>query len=184
MPEALESVPWSWVLIRATGVTAWGLLTAVVVWGLALRIMRSKRTPAPRVISIHRWLGTLALLVVLVHMGLLLIDPFMPFTIVEIFVPFVAPWRPLAVALGIVAFWVMIPAWVLGRLRRRFGDRWFTRAHVVAYLAWPLATAHYVLAGTDALASWSIGLIIAGTALVVAGLLAQTSIKEPESVSR
>lgn len=39
--------------------------------------------------------------------------------------------------------------------------------------AWLLATAHYVLAGTDALALWSVALLVAGTVVVVL-LLAQT----------
>mgnify|MGYP006928306149 CR=1 FL=1 len=40
--------------------------------------------------------------------------------------------------------------------------------------AWLLATAHYVLAGTDALALWSVALLVAGTVVVVVLLLAQT----------
>jgi len=166
-----SEVPWTWVLIRGSGITAWGLLTAVVVWGLLVRLRVRRGAPAQRAVSLHRWLGTLALAVLLVHMGLLLIDPVVPFTIVEILIPFTAPWRSLAVALGTIAFWALVPAWFLGRMRARWGDRWFTRAHLVAYIAWPLATAHYVLAGTDALASWSIGILIAGTALVSAGLV-------------
>ena len=168
-------IPWTWVLIRATGVGAWLALTAVVAWGLAVRGVRARGKPFSRALSLHRWLGTIALLLVLAHMALLLVDTYEPFTVIEILVPLAATWKPLAVALGTVAFWLMVPAWLLGRMRRRWGDRWFLRVHALAYAAWPLATAHYVLAGTDALALWSLALLVAGTAVIVVLLLAQTS---------
>jgi predicted ferric reductase len=173
MPEVLDGVPWTWAIIRATGVGAWLALTAVVAWGLAVRAVRAAGKPFSRALSLHRWLGTIALLLVLVHMGLLLVDTYEPFTLVEILVPFAAPWKPIAVGLGTVAFWLMVPAWMLGRMRRRWGDRWFLRVHTLAYAAWPLATAHYVLAGTDALALWSIALLVAGVAVIAVLLLAQ-----------
>jgi predicted ferric reductase len=178
MPEVISELPWTWVIIRASGVAAWLALTAVVAWGLAVRGVRAAGKPFSRALSLHRWLGTMALALVLVHMVLLLVDTYVPFTPVEILVPFVAPWKPLAVGLGTVAFWLMLPAWLLGRMRRRWGDRWFLRVHALAYAAWPLATAHYVLAGTDALALWSIALLVAGVAAIAVLLLAQAP-REP-----
>jgi predicted ferric reductase len=178
MPEVISELPWTWVIIRASGVAAWLALTAVVAWGLAVRGVRAAGKPFSRALSLHRWLGTMALALVLVHIALLLVDTYEPFTVIEILVPFVAPWRPLAVGLGTVAFWLMLPAWLLGRMRRRWGDRWFLRVHALAYAAWPLATAHYVLAGTDALALWSIALLVAGVAAIAVLLLAQAP-REP-----
>lgn len=183
MPEVLDGIPWTWVLIRATGVGAWLALTAVVAWGLAVRAVKASGRPFSRALSLHRWLGTIALALVVIHMALLLIDTYVPFTIVEILVPFAAPWKPLAVALGTIAFWLMVPAWLFGRMRRRWGDRWFLRVHALAYAAWPLATAHYILAGTDALALWSLALLVAGTATIVVLLLARTT-REPARVDR
>lgn len=183
MPEVISELPWTWVIIRASGVAAWLALTAVVAWGLAVRGVRTAGKPFSRALSLHRWLGTVALALVLVHMVLLLVDTYVPFTPVEILVPFVAPWKPLAVGLGTLAFWLMVPAWLLGRMRRRWGDRWFLRVHTLAYAAWPLATAHYVMAGTDALALWSLALLVAGTTVVVVMLLAQSS-RESLTVNR
>lgn len=168
-------LPWNWILIRASGIAAWGLLTAVVVWGLVLATRLPPRlTSAPRLLAMHRWLGALALGFTGVHVALLLIDPVEPFTVGEILIPFTAPWEPVAVALGTLALWFLLPVSVIGRLRSRIArvnGAWFTRAHWLAYCAWPLATAHYVLAGTDALAEWSLGLLVAGSTLVVAALL-------------
>jgi predicted ferric reductase len=177
MLDALANVPWTWLLIRATGITAWGLLTAVVVWGILLRTRVLGRVASPQgLLVMHRWLSALALGFLALHMGLLLIDPAVQFTPSQLFIPFTSTWEPLAVGLGTIAMWMLIPVSVMGRLRTRLGkagNAWFRRTHLIAYAAWPVATAHYVLAGTDALSEWSIGLLIAGTSLIVLALLAR-----------
>ena len=146
----------SWLAIRASGITAWGLLTAVVLWGILLRTRLLGRLASPmRLLDMHRWLGVVALLFLLVHIAFLLIDPTVKFTVSQILVPGLAPWKTFAVALGTIAFWTLIPVTFLGRLRPKLGklgNTWFKRSHLLAYTAWPIATAHYVLAGTDALA--------------------------------
>lgn len=175
--DAITAVPWTWLGIRASGVVAWGLLTAVMVWGLLVRTRILGRFAAPaRVLDLHRWLGAVALAFLALHLGLLLIDPAVHFTVPQLLVPGLAPWQPFAVALGTLALWAMIPASLLGRLLPRMratGATWFRRAHLVAYAAWPLATAHYVLAGTDARAEWSTAALVAGSALLVVALLAR-----------
>jgi predicted ferric reductase len=177
MLDALANVPWTWLLIRATGVTAWGLLTAVVVWGILLRTRVLGRIASPQGLMVmHRWLSALALGFLAAHMGLLLIDPAVQFTPSQLLIPFTSTWQPFAVGLGTIALWMLIPVSVMGRLRTRLGkagNAWFRRTHLIAYAAWPVATAHYVLAGTDALAQWSLGLLIAGTSLIVLALLAR-----------
>lgn len=179
----MADIPWTWLSIRGTGITAWGLLTAVVVWGILLRTQLLGRFAQPmRLLDLHRWLGAIAMLFLVVHLALLLIDPAVHFTVTQILIPGTAPWEPFAVALGTVAFWLLIPVSFLGRLRAKMGlagNRWFKRAHLLAYAAWPLATAHYVLAGTDALAEWSLALLFTGTALIVMGLLARGFVPAP-----
>lgn len=183
MLDALGNIPWTWLLIRATGITAWGLLTAVVVWGILLKTRLLGKLATPQgLLVMHRWLSALALGFLALHLGLLLIDPVVHFTPVQILVPFAAPWEPLAVGLGTIALWMLIPVSVVGRIRQRLGkagNTWFRRTHLIAYAAWPVATAHYVLAGTDALTQWSIGLLIAATTLIVLALLVRGFVPPP-----
>lgn len=187
MLDALSTIPWTWLLIRATGLTAWGLLTAVVVWGILLKTRFLGRLATPQgLLVMHRWLSALALSFLAVHMLLLLVDPVVHFSVANLFVPFTAPWQPFAVGLGVIAMWTLIPVTVIGRLRTRLGksgNTLFRRSHLIAYFAWPIATAHYVLAGTDALAQWSIGLLIAATALIVFALLVRGFVP-PKSMRR
>ncbi len=172
----MNDIAWTWFGIRASGVTAWGLLTAVMVWGLLLRTRLLPEASPARLLNLHRWLGALALGFLAIHLGLLLVDPVIRFTIPQMLIPGIAPWEPFAVALGTLAMWFMLPVSAIGRLRQKLGKngaRLFQKSHLIAYAAWPLATAHYVLAGTDALAEWSIALIITGAAVIVFLLLAR-----------
>lgn len=187
MDTAVE-IPWTWLGIRASGITAWGLLTAVVLWGLLLRTrLLGHGVKPPALLNMHRWLGALALAFLAIHLTLLVFDPVVAFTIPQLFIPGLAPWEPFAVALGIIAMWLMIPVSIVGRFRQRLGKhgaRIFAKTHLIAYSAWPLATAHYVLAGTDALSEWSVGLLIAGSAALVFGLLVRGFVPPPDRQRR
>ena len=184
--ESAVEIPWTWLAIRATGVTAWGLLTAVVLWGLLLRTrLLGGAVKPPTLLGMHRWLGALALGFLAVHLALLVVDPVVAFTIPQLFIPGLAPWEPLAVSLGILAMWLMVPVSVVGRIRQRLGRngaKIFARTHLIAYSAWPLATAHYVFAGTDATTEWSLGLLIAAATLLIFGLLARGFVPAPRPV--
>jgi sulfoxide reductase heme-binding subunit YedZ len=168
-------IAWSWLVIRSSGVVAWALLSAVVFWGLFLRtrILGKKSTPV-NLLHLHRWLGTLALVALAVHLGALLIDPVVSFTIPQILIPGLAKWQPIPVALGTLALWCMLPVSLIGRIRTKMGKKgnaFFKKSHLIAYFAWPLATAHYVLAGTDAMAEWSIALVITVSVILIFLLL-------------
>lgn len=179
----MADIPWTWWLIRATGLTAWILLTLVVFWGLLLRtrLLGSIALP-PSLLNMHRWLGALSISMLAIHMGLLLIDPAVTFTLGEILIPFTAPWNSVAVGLGGVALYMMLPVTVIGRIRSKLGSHGaalFKRSHLLAYWAWPVATAHYVLAGTDAMRIWSLAMLGIGTALLVFGLLTRGFVPAP-----
>ena len=179
----MGNVAWTWLGIRAAGITAWGLLTAVVLWGILLRTRILGHAASPtRVLDLHRWLGAVALSFLAIHMVLLLFDAYLPFTIAQVLIPGLSSWETFAVALGSIAFWLLIPVSIVGRFRPRLknaGASLFQRTHWLAYAAWPVATMHYVLAGTDALASWSLALLIAGAGLLVFGLIARGFIPSP-----
>jgi len=60
-----------------------------------------------------------ALAFFLVHMGMLLIDPQVAFTVAQILIQGLAPWQLFAVALGIIAFWLLIRVSILGPIRTK-----------------------------------------------------------------
>jgi hypothetical protein len=57
-----------WFTARASGIVAWGLAAASVVWGLALSTRLLGRRPRPAwLLDLHRYLGGLALAFTGVH---------------------------------------------------------------------------------------------------------------------
>ncbi len=162
--------------MRASGITAWTLLSATIMWGLLLRTRLLPAASPMRLMGLHKYLGSLALLTLGIHLVTVLLDPTLHFTWVNALVPFTASWKPLALAAGIIAAYLMVPVQLVARVRARMGKAgatWFNRTHLIAYAAWPLATAHYVMAGTDALVPASLMLIASVTLIIVLLLTAR-----------
>lgn len=180
----VSDLPFTWIGIRSTGISAWILLTAVVIIGLLLRTRLLGGAAAPQgLLLLHRYVATLAIIFLSVHMGLLVLDPVVKFAIPQLFIPFLSAWKPTEVAFGVVAFWLLIPVLILGAVRARLGKQgniWFKRAHIAAYFAWPLATLHFVLAGTDALTWWALTALISGSGVVVFLLLSRGYVPKPK----
>ena len=97
MSGGLPSQLWWWVA-RATGIVAWVFATSAVAWGLVLsgRLVRRRRLPA-WILDPHRYLGTLTLAFLAVHLAALVADGYVDFDLRELFVPMASAWRPGAV---------------------------------------------------------------------------------------
>jgi hypothetical protein len=96
-------------------------------------------------------------------------------SLIDGFVPFVAARRTFFMGLGTLASDLFIVVIITGIMRARFANRsrrWLWRAlHAIAYVAWPLAILHGLLAGRSAkpYVDWSYGgcLALAGLALTL-----------------
>ena len=70
----------AWYVARSSGIVAWATVTASILWGLTLssRLVRKRGVPA-WLLDLHRYLGTLSLVFVLIHLGGLWADNFVYF---------------------------------------------------------------------------------------------------------
>jgi len=140
----------NWIILRAAGIGAYAMLFLSVSWGLvattgALGTRVSKASAA----TAHRFMSTVGLLLLGVHIGGLLVDSFLPFRPIDVLVPIHSAFRPLAVAFGIVAMYAMVIVLVTSWTKRYLGTRWWRRLHLLAVPAFTLALVHGVFAGTD-----------------------------------
>lgn len=142
----------SWYLTRASGITAYIMLTLSVIWGLALTSSAIKDwSPGPLSMMIHATISWLGLLFGMVHGLMLLFDNYFTYRITNILIPFNGPYRPFAVGLGILTFWIMIVVTPSFALKKRlFSYHTWKKLHYMSYTAFILATAHGMTAGTDA----------------------------------
>lgn len=140
----------AWYAARASGLVAWALVLAAIVWGvlLATRVLGRRPTPA-WLLSLHRYLGALAVVFVGVHVGAILLDTYTSFGVVDVLVPFAAAWHPVAVAWGIVGMYLLVAIEVTSLLRAKLSANLWRAVHLMSYLLFALSTVHMLAAGTD-----------------------------------
>jgi DMSO/TMAO reductase YedYZ heme-binding membrane subunit len=141
----------AWYAARAGGLVAWGLVSASVIWGLLLSTRLLGRSPKPAwLLDLHRFLGGLAVTFTVIHVASLIADTTVRFRAIDVLVPFASSWRPGAVALGVVAVWLLIAVESTSLLMRKLPRRLWRFVHLSSYLLFWSSTAHLLLAGTDA----------------------------------
>src|SRR3954451_16672518 len=159
----MDKIPWY--VARSSGIVAWALILATIVWGLLLATKALGRKPAPAwLLSLHRYLGALAVAFVGVHVGAILLDTYTSFGITDELVPFTGSWHPLAVAWGIVGMYLLAAIEITSLLRHRMSKRAWHAVHLLSYFLFATTTVHMLTAGTDAKA------VLASTAAVMIGI--------------
>ena len=165
----LTSSPIDWYAARAAGVVAYVLLTSVVSLGLAMSGKhRLERWPRFALEEVHRFGGILVGTFIAIHVVTILVDSYLRFSIAAVLVPYASSYRPLPVALGIVAAELLLALAVTNRLRDRLGHRRWRLAHYVNFVVWTAATIHGLTVGTDRSAWWLAALQTSAVALVCA----------------
>ena len=98
----------TWDVARAGGFTAYVLLTLAVAVGLALSTQLQSPSRWPRLLNneLHNFLTLLSMVFIVVHVLAVWVDPFTRFGWNEVFIPFVSHYRPVWMALGIVALYL------------------------------------------------------------------------------
>lgn len=156
-----------WELSRTTGFAALILSTLSVCWGILLA-GRGVR-PALTGLDLHRFLSTLALTAVAVHVAALVADAHAK-----------VPLRAVAGAsdriplvLGAAALWLMVALPVTFALKRwkLLSHGAWRRLHYAGYATWALAMAHGVATGSDSRTPVAIALY-GGLAGLVAAIAA------------
>ena len=153
-------VPVAWLVARAAGLVAFGLLTVAVTLGLALSTRLLGNNRGKVLLGWHQTLMWTALAMLVLHGGALALDPVMRFGIVGVLVPGAAPWRPVPVAAGILTAWLMLALAASFHVRRRIGQRRWRLLHYASFVAFTFGLYHALNVGTDL--TGTRGLIFAG----------------------
>jgi predicted ferric reductase len=164
---SLDSQQVMWFITRSAGIIAYLLLWLSMVWGLAIpsKIL-GNRLSGDFTFDFHQFLSLLSLGFLGLHIFILTADRFLPFTVAQILVPFLAPYRSVWVGIGTVAMYLLVLVTVTFYIRRRIGMKAFRYIHFTSLVAYLGAVAHAFMAGTDSSLP-VIQLMYAGTFLVV-----------------
>jgi len=164
----VTSSPIDWYAARAAGVTAYVLLTGVVLLGMTMATKRPfARWPRFGLEDVHRFGGLLVGSFVAIHVATIAVDAWLPFTLSSIVVPFVSRYRPLWVGLCIAAAELLVALAVTNHYRRRLPYTCWRRAHYLNLAVWTAATAHGLGSGTDRSAPWAVTVWAAASSGVV-----------------
>ncbi len=140
-----------WLASRASGLVALVFVTvsAVMALALAARIVRK-----PAMGAVHQQVATIAVVAIAVHGITLLGDPWLNVGPADVAIPFAVPYRPLWTGLGVIAGYLAAILGLSFYVRRRIGTRLWRRIHPLTIIAYLLAVAHTLGAGTDASTTW------------------------------
>lgn len=158
----------TWILIRGSGLVAYALLAATMVWGVTMSAKSLGRGVSAKATTyLHEALSVGALLATVVHMVALVFDDYVEFGIREVLVPGASTWEPTAVAYGVVAFYTLALTTVTFYVRKRIGQQAWRAIHYATYGVFVAALLHGVLAGTDSTGGFAVA-FYGGSALIVA----------------
>ncbi|MET1003246.1 MAG: ferric reductase-like transmembrane domain-containing protein, partial [Acidimicrobiia bacterium] len=137
----MRSQVW-WYTARSAGIVAWALASLSVIGGLQLST-RLVRKPAPNwVLDVHRFVAGLSVAFVAVHLAGLAADSYIDFSPAELFVPLVTTYKPAAVALGVVAMYLLLAIELTSLAMRRMPRRAWHAVHLTSFVLFVFATVH------------------------------------------
>lgn len=161
-----SSLPW--IFERTFAFLAYGAVAGSVIYGLLLSTkILDVVAHRPITFALHQDLASFGVGLAAIHGMLLALDKSVPFSLAEIAVPGLAPYAPMWVAAGQVAFYLMAAVLASFYLRRRIGQRAWRLFHYLTFLAFIGATAHGLGAGTDSASPWAWWLYVGSSVVVL-----------------
>jgi len=141
----------TWNILRAAGFGAYFVLFVSVALGLTGTTSLSKARPSKQsAIGVHQFLATVGLLLLAIHLTGVALDTWIDFRTTDLFFPMMQDaYKPVAIAVGIVAMYSMVLVTVASWLRKRMSTRFWRVTHMLAIPTFMMAMLHGIFAGTD-----------------------------------
>jgi predicted ferric reductase len=147
---ATNSTHTTWYITRAAGWMAYFLLWFSMVWGLAIPTKFFERFLSPTfAVDFHEYISLLSIGFIILHVSVLMIDQYLPFSLVQILIPFMSPYRPVWVGLGVLGFYLSLLVTITFYLRKKIGQKKFKAIHTLSLLGYLGVVLHAFFAGSD-----------------------------------
>ena len=140
-----------WLAARATGITAYLLLTGQVLFGLIIShpVNQSTWRLSKRLFPWHENLYVFVLAFLAAHIVSLVADPYAGVGLPGAFIPGLSSYRTSAVALGTLGLYALLVTGLTARYTRLLPAGVWLRLHRLSAVGFVLAWVHGMLAGTD-----------------------------------
>jgi sulfoxide reductase heme-binding subunit YedZ len=143
-----------WLAGRATGITTYLLLTALVVFGLILSHPTNQSTwkLSKRLFPWHENLFVFVVAFLAAHVVSLVLDPYAGVGVKGALIPGLSGYRSAPVALGTLGMYAALVSGISARWTKLLPAGLWLRLHRFALVAWVMSWMHGLLAGTDSTA--------------------------------
>jgi sulfoxide reductase heme-binding subunit YedZ len=149
------STQWLWFISRGSGLVLLVLFTVVMTLGTAARLgWAPLRWPRFVAAELHRTLALFAVVLLGLHVLTAIADPYVSIGWAASVLPFLSPYRTMAIGLGTLAVDLAAAVLLTSILRHRLGFPTWRAVHWLAYLAWPASFGHALSAGADLSTGW------------------------------
>lgn len=166
-----NSLQFWWYLTRAAGLMGYFLIWLSTVWGLVVSSKILDRfVERAFTYDFHEFLSWLGLAFIGIHIVVLMADKYMPYTLWQVLIPFLSPYRPLWVGIGVIALYLSLLVTITFYLRTKLGMEAFRKIHYLSLVAYIGATLHGLYAGTDSVLPLA-NLLYKGTFLITLFLI-------------
>jgi len=166
-----NNVQTMWYITRSAGLAAYILMWLSVAWGLAVSSkILDNLLHRSFTYDFHQFLSLLALGFTALHVIVLMFDKYLPYSVAQILVPFISPYRPVWVGIGVIGLYLSVLVTVTFYLRGRIGMKAFRWIHMSSLLGYLGVLVHSILSGTDSSLT-SVLLLYVGTFLVTVFLM-------------
>ena len=144
-----------WLVSRASGILALGLISLSVLIGLTMATKILRRPGMGRkLVRLHEHVALVGMVAIAVHGLALLGDPWLRPGLGGLTIPFAMSYRPLFTGLGLIGGYLAALLGLSFYARRRIGVRLWRRLHRATVLVWALGVVHTIGAGSDASTVW------------------------------
>jgi len=171
-----------WYLSRAAGFTAYFLLFISVVLGIATSTRAGRRFVSQNAtFDVHRFLSILALGFTVFHVYILVGDGYFNYTLTQLTLPFLSPYRLWPIAVGSFSLYVLVIIVASFYARRHIGYRAWRSVHYLTFFLYAGATLHGITAGSDTGQAWARAAYLITGSVVLALLAYRLLYRVPES---
>ena len=162
-----------WYAERSAGIVAYLLLSASVVLGVSMSARWRLAWPRFAIEEIHRFVSILTGVFIAIHGLGLLLDQVVPFSFLQVLVPFTSSYRPFSVGLGVASAELLGAVAITNALRTQISYRIWRRVHYLTIVVWLGTTGHVLLTGTDRQEAWFLALAAIAVASVALAFVAR-----------
>lgn len=147
---AMNTVQAMWYVTRSAGFAAYLLLWFSTALGLAIPAkLFDRMLPRAATFDFHQFISLLAIGFIVLHVGVLLADRYLPFSLAQVLVPFISPYRPVWVGIGVFSFYLVLLVTITFYIRSQIGMKAFKVIHYFSLISYVGVVVHSFLSGTD-----------------------------------